>query len=67
MGPTLVSYLRGAGVEAVGTVVEATPAVAVVAGAAAATAVVSRLGLDPPAGGGEEWRTRSLKCALRMS
>ena len=67
VGPTLVSYLRGAGAEAIGTVVEATPVVAVVAGAAAATTVVSRLGLDPPAGGGEEWHTHNLKCALCVS
>ena len=36
-------------------------------GAAAAVATVSRLGLDPLAGGGEEWRAHDLKlCPPRV-
>ena len=96
MGPTLVSYMFGAGAGAVETVV-ATMAVAaasmvgalwLAAGAviggcavvavsvggcaatATAAATVSGPGLDQPAGGGEEWRTRGLKlcspCVLTM-
>ena len=75
MGPTLVSYLCGAGARVVGTVVATTAAAeagmagalwlaatAVTCGCAAAAATtISGPGLDPPAGGGEEWRTRGLK------
>ena len=86
MGPTLVSYLRGAEVGAARIVVATTAAAAtsmvgalwlaaaaavggcVVAatatvggGAASAATAVSGPGLGPPAGGGEEWRIRSLK------
>ena len=75
MGPTLVTYLRGAGARATRSI-EVTTAQAitsmagslwlateVVVGAAVAAVVGvgSRLGLDPPAGGGEEWCTRGLK------
>ena len=59
MGLTLVSYLCGVGEEVAGTVVAATVAAAPAAGLG--------LGLDPPAGGGEEWCTRSLKlCPLHV-
>ena len=66
-GLTLVSYLRRAGAGVVGTVVAMTAAAAVAVGAAATAAAVSGLGLDPPAGGGEEWHTRGLKlCPPRV-
>ena len=81
VGPTLIAYLRGAGAGAIGTVEATTTAAAgtpwlaattAVGAAVAAIAVAtgSRPGLDPPARGGEEWRTRGLKlcppCVLTM-
>ena len=51
-----------AGTAAVAAAVVRAAAVAVVAGAgAAAVSAGSGLGLDPPVGGGEEWRTWGLK------
>ena len=75
MGSTQVSYLRGVGARAAGTVVATMAAItagmagalwlavaATVGGCAAVvTAAVSGLGLDPPTRGGEEWRTHGLK------
>ena len=53
----------GAAVMMAGAVV----AMTTVVGAATAAVVGSRLGLDPPAGGGEEWCTRGLKlCPSRV-
>ena len=86
VGPTLVSYLHGAGAGAARTVEATTAAAAggmagalwlaaaMAVGAAAAAkvgggavAAVSGPGLDPPAGGGEERRTRGLKlCPPRV-
>ena len=75
VGPTLVAYLRGAEARIAGTIEATTATVApgmagalllaattVVGGCAtAAAAAISGPRLDPPAGGGEEWRTRGLK------